>query len=77
MGADIKVYGKIAVVEGVKKLYGTEVEATDLRGGAAMIIASLAAEGTTVISNINHIDRGYENIEYLLSSVGADIKRKS
>lgn len=77
MGADIKVYGKIAVVEGVRKLYGADVEATDLRGGAAMIIAALSAEGKTVISNVSHIDRGYENIDSVLLSAGADIERKS
>lgn len=76
MGADIKVYGKIAVVEGVKKLYGANVEATDLRGGAAMTISALAAEGTSEITCINHIDRGYEKIDSVLASLGADIKRK-
>ena len=75
MGADIKVYGKIAVVGGVDKLYGADVEATDLRGGAARVIAGLAAEGTTGICDIHHIDRGYEKIDSVLSSVGADIKR--
>lgn len=75
MGADIKVYGKIAVVEGVSRLYGADVEATDLRGGAAMAIAALAANGQTSISAVNHIDRGYEKFDSVLSSVGADIQR--
>ncbi len=75
MGADIKVYGKVAVVEGVPQLWGANVEATDLRGGAAMILASLAASGQSEVSNILHVDRGYEKIDEILSSVGADIHR--
>ena len=75
MGADIKVDGRVAVIRGVKKLTGANVEAFDLRGGAALIIAGLAAEGTTSISNIHHVDRGYEKIEEKLKSLGADIKR--
>lgn len=75
MGADIKVSGKTAIVEGRKKLYGTKVSATDLRGGAAMVIAGLSAEGITEVSDISHIDRGYEAIENVLSALGAEIKR--
>lgn len=75
LGAEIKVYDRIAVVEGVKSLYGTDVKATDLRGGAALICAGLAAEGETVITELQHIDRGYEEIENNLSLIGADIKR--
>lgn len=75
MGADIKVEGKVAVVAGVKKLYGAQVVATDLRGGAALCIAALVADGTTTIGEIHHIDRGYEAIESELSKLGADIKR--
>jgi UDP-N-acetylglucosamine 1-carboxyvinyltransferase len=75
MGADIKVYGKIAVVEGVSRLYGADVCATDLRGGASMVLAALSAEGTTTISDIKHIDRGYEKIDVILSSAGANIER--
>lgn len=75
MGAAIYVHDKVAVVEGSKKLYGTTVSAQDLRGGAALVVAALGAEGTTYIKGINHIDRGYENLEVLLSDVGADIKR--
>ncbi len=76
MGANIKIYDRIAVVEGVKELYGADVEATDLRGGAALVCASLAANGITKITQLQHIDRGYENIEYNLSVLGADIKRE-
>jgi UDP-N-acetylglucosamine 1-carboxyvinyltransferase len=75
MGADIKVSGKTAVVTGVKRLYGARVSATDLRGGAAMISAGLGAEGITEISEIHHIDRGYEDIEGIISSLGGRIKR--
>lgn len=75
MGADIKVEGKVAVVEGVKKLFGANVIATDLRGGAALVIAALAACGETVVSNVKLIDRGYEDIEKQLNSVGAKIYR--
>lgn len=75
MGADIQVIGKTAIVHGVNRLYGATVEATDLRGGAGMAVAGLSAEGTTVITGLNHIDRGYENFEKSLSALGADIKR--
>jgi UDP-N-acetylglucosamine 1-carboxyvinyltransferase len=75
MGADIQVMGKIAVVKGVSRLHGANVEATDLRGGAAMIAAALAAEGTSEISRIYHIDRGYEKIEKAVRLLGGDIKR--
>lgn len=75
MGSDIKVEGKVAVIEGVKRLYGANVVSTDLRGGAALVIAGLAAEGTTVVSNIKFIDRGYEEIEKQFSSVGGKVER--
>lgn len=75
MGADIKVRGKTAVVQGVKRLYGASVEATDLRGGAAMVIAGLSAEGKSTVTGLRHIDRGYENIENVFRNLGADIKR--
>jgi UDP-N-acetylglucosamine 1-carboxyvinyltransferase len=75
MGADIKIEGRSAVVEGSKRLYGCPVKATDLRAGAALIIAALAAEGDTEINGVHHIDRGYENIVDKLRSVGAKIKR--
>ena len=75
MGADIKLEGKVALVYGVKQLFGCPVEATDLRGGAAMVIAAMAAEGESEISQIEHIDRGYESIEDSMSRIGADIRR--
>jgi UDP-N-acetylglucosamine 1-carboxyvinyltransferase len=74
LGAKIKVEGQVAVVEGVSRLSGAELEAGDLRGGAAMVTAALFAEGTTSIGHICYINRGYENIEGCLRSVGADIK---
>jgi UDP-N-acetylglucosamine 1-carboxyvinyltransferase len=77
MGANIKVEDRIAICEGVEKLTGAPVTATDLRAGAALIIAGLAAEGVTVIENIQFIDRGYEKIENKLVSLGADIHRIS
>lgn len=72
MGAEIYVHDKVAVVEG-RKLFGAEVEAQDLRGGASLIVAGLGAEGTTKVRGVKHIERGYENIELYLSNVGADI----
>lgn len=75
MGAEISVDGKIAVIEGVKELIGAPVKATDLRAGAAMIIAALAAKGTTHIEDIQHIERGYEDVVEKFAALGADIKR--
>ena len=74
LGANIQVDGKIAIIEGVEKLSGAPMEACDLRAGAAMIIAGLAAEGVSEITNIKHIERGYEDIIEKLSGIGADIK---
>ncbi|MBC8570105.1 UDP-N-acetylglucosamine 1-carboxyvinyltransferase [Zongyangia hominis] len=76
MGADIKIEGRVAVVEGVDALHGAQVCATDLRGGAALITAALAAQGETVITGVHHIDRGYETIEKILTAVGARVKRE-
>ncbi|EIW00879.1 UDP-N-acetylglucosamine 1-carboxyvinyltransferase [Thermoanaerobacter thermohydrosulfuricus] len=75
MGADIKVDGRVAVIRGVEKLMGAKVVARDLRGGAALIIAGLGAEGATIVEEAEHIDRGYESIEKALKSVGGDIVR--
>lgn len=75
MGAQISVNGKLAVVEGVDHLTAAPVKATDLRAGAAMIIAALAAQGTTEISQIRNIERGYENVVEKLQQIGADIRR--
>lgn len=75
LGARIKIEGRVAIVEGVNQLYGAPVEATDLRGGAALVVAALAAEGRTEISGVKHIDRGYENIENAIRELGANIIR--
>jgi len=75
MGANIKTEGRSAIIEGVPRLTGAEVKATDLRAGAALIIAGLAAEGTTSIQDVYHIDRGYVEIEKKLQKLGANIIR--
>jgi len=75
MGADIKVEGHSAIIKGVKKLSAAPVMASDLRGGAALILAGLVAEGTTELSRIYHLDRGYVKLDEKLNSLGADIKR--
>lgn len=75
MGANIKVEGRVAIIEGKESLSGAEVVATDLRAGAAMVIAGLVGEGQTLIGNLIHIDRGYEDLENKLCSLGADIVR--
>ncbi len=75
MGADIRVEGKLAIINGVNSLIGAHVKATDLRAGAAMIIAGLMAEGTTEITDIYHIDRGYENFEEKFVNLGGSIER--
>lgn len=76
MGADIRVEGRSAIVRGVKRLSGANVVARELRGGAALVIAALAAEGTSEISGTEYIDRGYESIEDYLCSCNARIKRE-
>jgi len=75
MGVNIKVEGRSAVVVGVEKLTGTQVTASDLRAGAALVLAGLAAEGTTDVYGISHVDRGYANLEKKLLKLGASIKR--
>ena len=75
LGAHISVDGKVAVIEGVKRLSGAPVMATDLRAGAGMVIAALMAEGITQVHELMHIDRGYENLEQKLKSLGAQIVR--
>ena len=75
MGANIQINGKTATVLGVEKLYGTTVTARDLRAGAALIIAGLAAEGTTYVENIHFVERGYENLIEKLTALGARIRR--
>ena len=74
LGARIQVDGKIAVIEGVESLTGAPMEACDLRAGAAMVIAGLVATGTTEVSSIHHIERGYEDLVEKLSGLGADIR---
>ena len=74
MGADIRVSGRTALVTG-NPLHGARVRSTDLRGGAAMVVAALAARGESVIEDLNHIDRGYEGLEQKLTALGADIGR--
>ncbi|MEX1030349.1 MAG: UDP-N-acetylglucosamine 1-carboxyvinyltransferase [Paenibacillaceae bacterium] len=77
MGADITQDLNCAFIRGVPRLYGNTVEATDLRAGAAIVIAGLAASGTTIIEQVHHIDRGYEQIDHILSHLGANIHRHS
>ncbi len=75
MGADIKINNRLALVEGVPRLSGASVTATDLRASAALILAGLVAEGTTTIGALHHLDRGYDSIEEKLTNLGAKIKR--
>ncbi|SHF21709.1 UDP-N-acetylglucosamine 1-carboxyvinyltransferase [Thermoanaerobacter uzonensis DSM 18761] len=75
MGAKVRIEGRNAIFEGVEKLTGAPLNATDLRGGAAMVIAGLAAEGTTEVMGVYHIDRGYEAMEVKLQQLGADVVR--
>ena len=75
MGADITVFGDTAQINGVKTLEGDMLTAHELRGGAALVIAGLGAKGTSIVGNVNYIDRGYEKLEKTLSSLGADIQR--
>ena len=77
MGADIQVIERTAIVKGVERLAGKRVTAADLRGGAALVIAGLAAEGNTIVENIGQIDRGYDRLEDILKSLGGQIERVS
>jgi UDP-N-acetylglucosamine 1-carboxyvinyltransferase len=76
MGADIRVDLNNAFIRGVPELYGTTVEATDLRAGAALVIAGLAAQGRTVVEQVHHIDRGYDRIEEMFRQIGGNITRE-
>jgi UDP-N-acetylglucosamine 1-carboxyvinyltransferase len=76
MGAKIRTEGRVAVVDGVKRLYGADVQSGDLRGGAALVVAGLCAEGVTNVSNVEFIDRGYADLENSLCSLNADVYRK-
>lgn len=73
MGADISTDNRAAVIKGTPQLYGATVSGKDLRGGAALIVAGLAAKGETIVLNSLHVERGYEKIEETLSTLGADI----
>ncbi len=75
LGAQLRKEGPTVIIQGVKRLIGAEVMASDLRASAALIIAGLAAKGRTLVHRAYHIDRGYERIEEKLASVGADIRR--
>ena len=75
MGADIRTEGHHAVVRGRARLSGAPVRAPDIRAGAALVVAGLAAEGETVVSGVEHIDRGYEDLVGKLQSLGADVER--
>ncbi len=75
MGARVKSEGRVAVVEGVKELYGSNLCAQDLRGSAALVVASLTAQGTTVIDTTKYLERGYEDFDVTLTSLGADVKK--
>jgi UDP-N-acetylglucosamine 1-carboxyvinyltransferase len=75
MGADISIKGPLAVVKGVERLSGAQVMATDLRASASLLLAGLRAEGTTQVSRVYHLDRGYERLEQKLAALGADIRR--
>ncbi|GIV06902.1 MAG: hypothetical protein KatS3mg017_0104 [Fimbriimonadales bacterium] len=75
MGADITAEGRTILIRGVERLKGARVRATDLRGGAALVVAAIAAQGETEIEEISHIDRGYELLEDKLRALGAQIER--
>ena len=75
MGANIRIQGDSAIIQGVENLSGAQVMATDLRASASLILAGLAAGGVTEVSRVYHLDRGYEGLEKKLAKLGADIKR--
>lgn len=75
MGANIKIFGKVAIIKGVKELTGAKTTAKDLRGGASLILAGLSAKGTTEVENVYHIERGYEDFHIELKRLGANIKK--
>jgi UDP-N-acetylglucosamine 1-carboxyvinyltransferase len=75
LGANIQIDGKVSVIEGIEKLSGATVMATDLRASASLVIAGLVADGETVVDRIYHLDRGYDQMEAKLRGIGADIER--
>jgi UDP-N-acetylglucosamine 1-carboxyvinyltransferase len=76
MGAHITIHGDTLSIQGVERLHGAEVRANDLRAGAALVLAGLAAKGTTKIRNISQVDRGYDHLDAKLKAIGADIWRE-
>ena len=77
MGANVTIKDRMVFVVGKRNLHGAEVVSHDLRGGASLILAGLAAKGKTIIENINYVDRGYESIEEKLKILGANIERRN
>ncbi|RIV17042.1 UDP-N-acetylglucosamine 1-carboxyvinyltransferase, partial [Alicyclobacillaceae bacterium I2511] len=75
MGADIRIEGRTAIIEGIERLNGAEVTATDLRAGAALVLAALSAEGLTTVGGLHHIDRGYDDLVGKFQKLGAKIQR--
>ena len=75
LGADIRVEGRVAVVDGVKRLLSAHVHARDLRGAAALVVAALCARGKSEVEGIEYLERGYEDFELVLSSLGAEVKK--
>jgi UDP-N-acetylglucosamine 1-carboxyvinyltransferase len=75
LGADIRLEGNTAIIQGVNKMSGAPIMATDLRASACLVLAGLVAEGDTTVDRVYHIDRGYENIEEKLGTLGAKIRR--
>ena len=75
LGADVEINGRVATIHGIKHFSGAKVSAPDLRAGATMILAALAAEGETIIDGVRYIDRGYEDVEEKFRAMGADIDR--
>jgi UDP-N-acetylglucosamine 1-carboxyvinyltransferase len=75
LGADIRLEGNTAIIQGVDKMSGAPIMATDLRASACLVLAGLVAEGDTTVDRVYHIDRGYENIEEKLGTLGAKIRR--
>ena len=76
LGADISTQGKTAVVSGVERLHGADLCCTDLRGGAAVVLGAMAAEGASTVRELSHIDRGYERFAENLTQLGVDIKEE-
>ena len=77
MGASISVKDTFAKVKGIASLHGAEIAASDLRAGASLLVAALAAKGTSLVQNIHFIDRGYEYLDQKFNALGADVRRKS